>query len=127
MKADRVTAEEIRNQLFVTEKEIKELSSMKTDDEIKQDRANSYGSPQASFGRISRLWSVYLGKNIQPKEVAVMMTLLKISRITTAKGDALVDSYQDSRIYLELAEELDLDEIYELDSIDLDYYKKDNE
>lgn len=77
-----------------------------TDEEIKQDRAKSYGSPHASFGRIAKLWGIYLGVDIKPHEVATMMALLKISRTKTAKGDTLTDSYQDCRIYMELAEEL---------------------
>ena len=83
-----------------------EKISPKNDKQIKEDRAKSYGSVSESFGRISKLWSAYLGHDIKPHEVAIMMTLLKISRTTTAKGETLVDSYQDGRIYLELAEEL---------------------
>lgn len=77
-----------------------------TDKQIKEDRAKSYGSPSESFGRIAELWSSYLGYYIVAEEVAVMMSLLKISRMVTAKGDTLKDSYQDARIYLELAEEI---------------------
>lgn len=78
-----------------------------TDKEIKEDRAKSYGDTKSSFSRIASLWSTYLNTTIQPQDVAIMMTLLKISRIITAKNATLKDSYQDARIYLELAEELD--------------------
>jgi len=80
-----------------------------TDAEIKADRAMSYGSPQQSFGRIAKLWDAYLGgREIEPKDVANMMVLLKVSRTVRATGDALKDSYQDMRVYSELAEELDV-------------------
>ena len=77
-----------------------------TDEEILKDRAKSYGSVQSSFTRIAKLWSTYLDHKIEPYQVANMMTLLKIGRTTTATGDSLIDSYQDGRIYLSLAEEL---------------------
>jgi len=76
------------------------------DEEILKERAKSYGTPKSSFTRIARLWSIYLDHNIQPYQVANMMSLLKISRTITAKGDTLIDSYQDGRNYLTLAEEL---------------------
>ena len=78
-----------------------------SDLEIKKERGNSYGSVKSSFGRIAKLWSAYTGNSIQPHQVAVMMTLLKISRMTTAKDEVLIDCYQDARVYLDLAEELD--------------------
>ena len=77
-----------------------------TDEEILKDRASSYGSPQKSFKSIAELWSTYLDYPIKPHEVAVMMTLLKISRTTTARGESLTDSFADGRNYLTLAEEL---------------------
>jgi len=77
-----------------------------SDLELKKERGKSYGSVESSFGRIAKLWSAYTGKSIKPHEVAVMMTLLKVSRMTTAKDEVLLDCYQDARVYLDLAEEL---------------------
>ena len=77
-----------------------------TDEQIIKDRATSYGSAKSSFGRIAKMWSAYLGHKIKPHEVATMMTLLKISRSTTATGEPLLDTYIDGRNYLTLAEEL---------------------
>lgn len=82
---------------------MKKLSDL----EIKKERGSSYGSVESSFGRISILWSAYTGTPIKPHQVAVMMTLLKVSRMTTAKDEVLLDCYQDARVYLDLAEELD--------------------
>lgn len=63
------------------------------------DREQDYGSPKRSFETIADLWTVYLvarGKlteYISSKDAAVMLALLKISRITTgqAKADNWVD------------------------------------
>ena len=77
-----------------------------TDKEIKADRAKSYGDAKKSFSKIAALWETYLDVPIEAHDVAICMTLLKINRMTTAKGESLTDSFQDARIYLELAEEV---------------------
>ena len=60
---------------------------------VLQDRNSSYGGPEDSFGVIANFWSVYLGKKVYPHDVAMMMSLLKIARITATKDDA--DGYVD--------------------------------
>jgi hypothetical protein len=50
------------------------------------DRSNDYGRPEANFGRIAEFWSTYLGIKIHEHDVAAMMVLLKVSRITTSPG-----------------------------------------
>lgn len=66
------------------------------------DRDEQYGSPEQSFDAIAALWNAYL-HNIIPKsvpdmlsavDVAVMMTLLKIARISTGvqKDDSWIDA-----------------------------------
>ena len=77
-----------------------------TDEEILADRAKEYGDATKSFTVIAELWSAYLGTPIQPEQVAICMTLLKISRSTTAKDFHLKDSLIDGRNYLTLAEEI---------------------
>jgi len=79
---------------------------MKKDTELLEERTVQYGSAKESFGRISNLWSSYLGTRISPVQVANMMVLLKISRSVTAKDETLKDCYVDGRNYLTLAEEL---------------------
>jgi len=81
--------------------EAKELTS--------NDRQEQYGNPRSNFDKVARLWSAYLhGKvthtnmtgeqdippiNITPKDVAFMMTLLKIAREQFRhKKDNLVDA-----------------------------------
>ncbi len=82
-----------------------------TKEQIKLDRGQSYGTPESSFGRIAKLWSAYLDYQIEPHQIAIMMSLLKISRMVTATGEPLNDTYADSIIYIELAEELHKQEI----------------
>lgn len=57
------------------------------------DRQNDYGEPEDNFQKISSLWSVYLGRPILKKDVAVMMILLKVARVASGhgKGDNWVD------------------------------------
>lgn len=67
---------------------------------VNGDREGDYGSPENSFQTISNLWSDYLaavlGKQdilLQPKDVAAMLALLKIARISTGhkKDDNWID------------------------------------
>ena len=57
------------------------------------DRQQSYGSPEDNFKLIAQLWDAYLDTEITPQDVAVMMILLKIARISTGtnKDDNWVD------------------------------------
>lgn len=58
-------------------------------------REQDYGTPESNFGLIARLWEDYLGRVIEitPKDVAMMMSLLKIARIKSGggTGDSFVD------------------------------------
>lgn len=56
-------------------------------------REQDYGSPEDSFAVIAALWSAYLDYEITPKDVAMLMALLKIARIRSGKGTA--DSFID--------------------------------
>lgn len=50
---------------------------------VTRDRAADHGDMEDNFRTIADYWSVYLGVAIQPADVAVMMTLLKIARISS--------------------------------------------
>lgn len=52
-----------------------------------------YGTPEDNFAEIAALWSVYLRTKLKPKDVAVLMMLMKIARIKTgnAKSDNWID------------------------------------
>ena len=56
-------------------------------------REQDYGSPEDNFTQIARLWSAYLNFRVRPLDVALMMALLKIARIST--GTATEDSFVD--------------------------------
>ena len=45
------------------------------------ERQENYGTPEDNFKRIADLWSVYLEQDIQPHDVAAMMSLMKIARL----------------------------------------------
>ena len=55
-------------------------------------REQDYGKVENNFGLIARLWSVYLGAEITPTDVSMMMALLKIARI---KNGGTEDSFVD--------------------------------
>lgn len=77
----------------MTRKEILESA----DKCVNGDRENQYGSPENNFKLIATLWNDYLGDILDgvigPKDVAMMMALLKIARIRSGKGsdDSFVD------------------------------------
>lgn len=59
-------------------------------------RDEQYGNPEDSFKMISQLWSAYLDEKlfepIRGRDVAVMMSLLKIARLAkSSKRDNWVD------------------------------------
>lgn len=63
----------------------KELLKQATD-AVCTDREGQYGSPEDNFRRIADLWTTYCGGYpFEPKDVAMMMSLLKIARIATGK------------------------------------------
>lgn len=56
------------------------------------DRDDEYGKPEDSFGTIADLWGAYLDQVISPRDVAVMMALLKIARLKrSSKADNWID------------------------------------
>lgn len=79
--------------------------------QIRPQRANTYGSCEKGFGTIGALWDAYLagrpgGKDmpITAIDVAVMISLMKIGRIST--GTAHHDNFADGANYLVLAGDL---------------------
>ena len=68
---------------------------------ITDDRNKDYGNYTKNLKVRSNFWKVFLGKDISPHEVALLMALLKIARISTGKFTP--DSYIDACGYLSLA------------------------
>jgi hypothetical protein len=74
------------------------------------DREQDYGSPENNFQTIANLWIDYLSAkqdvlDIQPKDVAARLALLKIARI--ASGHAKEDNWVDLAGYAACGGELD--------------------
>lgn len=72
---------------------------------INGERQKDYGEPVQSFTHISHLWSAYIGHNITPEDVAVMMALLKFVRLRNS-GYAHRDSILDAAGYIGLLEKI---------------------
>ena len=79
-------------------------------DAVTRDRNADYGEPEDNFADIARLWNAYKGPGIpfSPTDVAVLMILVKIARISTSpmKEDHWVDiagyaacGYQTARVW----------------------------
>ena len=59
---------------------------------INGDRHNDYGEASESFDRTAAMFSSYLGIEVKGRDVAALMILLKVSRLTTStKDDNWVD------------------------------------
>lgn len=56
-------------------------------------REEDYGSPEDSFQLIADLWGTYMCYGITPRDVAIMMILLKVARTKAGNGtnDCWVD------------------------------------
>lgn len=67
-------------------------------------REQDYGTPEDNFSAIARLWSAYAGYTYSAEDVAIMMCLFKIGRITTGSGTD--DSYIDLAGYAACAGEI---------------------
>lgn len=51
---------------------------------VTKDRNSQYGDPEKNFETIADLWATYTGQTFTPYDVAVMMILVKVSRIVTS-------------------------------------------
>ena len=60
---------------------------------VNGEREEQYNSPERSFEMIANLWAAYLNHPVTSVDVAAMMALLKIARISSghAKDDTGVD------------------------------------
>jgi hypothetical protein len=54
----------------------------RVDATINGQREDDYGAPEQNLGRIAELWSTYLRMVVRPGDVAAMMALLKIARLS---------------------------------------------
>lgn len=84
---------------------------LKAMDIINGERQDEYGNPEDSFRLIGEYWTIYLeatgldmGQTISPKEVAEMMMLFKIARMSGQKPK--LDNYLDLVGYAGLAADM---------------------
>lgn len=49
---------------------------------VMKDRNSTYGSPEDSFQKVANLWEAYKGTPFTPKDVALMLALLKVGRLS---------------------------------------------
>lgn len=67
-------------------------------------REQDYGTPEDNFKTIADFWTAYLGYPVDTTDVAAMMALLKIARIST--GTATADSWVDLAGYAACGREI---------------------
>lgn len=67
-------------------------------------RQQDYGNPEDNFKKIGELWTAYTGHEYSPVDVAMMLLLMKVGRMTTGKGTA--DTYVDICGYAACAGEI---------------------
>lgn len=76
---------------------------------IMGDREEDYGEAHKNFSDIAALWSVVLGVDVQPWQVAACMSQLKLAR--AIKTSTHADSWVDMAGYVGLAAELALGDV----------------
>ena len=67
-------------------------------------RHHEYGDKKTNHNNIAKLWSAYLGIDLNAHDVAILMLLLKIAR--TKSGNPTEDTYIDMVGYSAIAGEL---------------------
>lgn len=80
---------------------------------VNGDREKQYGKAENNFNTIANLWADYLSvkvepTEIEPKDVAAMLALLKIARI--ASGHAKEDNWVDLAGYAACGGEIETEE-----------------
>lgn len=65
---------------------------------INGQREKDYGTPKENFERIARIWSILLGVDITPSQVALCMVGVKIARL--ANDIEHEDSWKDVAGYV---------------------------
>lgn len=72
------------------------------------ERDKNYGTPYINHLRIAKMWSVVLGVEITPSQVALCMATVKIARLVETPDH--LDSFVDGAAYISIAGELALNE-----------------
>lgn len=111
-KASAVSKQNIRAEVLQTAESL-----------VNGDRADTYGSPQDSFGRVAALWNAmgfgvqrmvdgkYGPQPVTATDVALALTQLKVSRVISSPEHK--DSWIDAAGYIALGAEIQLDKTAE--------------
>lgn len=75
---------------------------------IYNDRQADYGTPQENHDRIARLWSVVLGMEVKPYQVALCMNQVKVARLV--QSPTKLDGWVDGAAYMGIGGELATEE-----------------
>lgn len=75
---------------------------------IYNDRQADYGTPQENHDRVAKLWSVVLGIDVQPYQVALCMNQVKVARLV--QTPTKVDGWVDGAAYMGIGGELATEE-----------------
>jgi hypothetical protein len=73
-------------------------------DDLLAERGKAYGHPRPNHERIARLWSVILGVEVTPEQVALCMVQVKVSRLVQTPDHA--DSIDDIAGYAEVLRQI---------------------
>jgi len=76
-------------------------------------RQQDYGTPENSFNTIAKMWNAYIGYRRRPldaRDVAAMLALLKIARIST--GQSHIDNWVDLAGYAACGGEIECESQY---------------
>ena len=76
----------------------------KAKDIVSTDRELTHGNKKINHDNIAKMWSAYLDRDINGRDVALMMVLLKVTR--TKAGSHNIDDYVDMVGYSSIAGEL---------------------
>jgi len=71
---------------------------------VTKDRDAEHGDMENNFGLIAEYWGLHLETHIDPTDVAVMMTLLKLARLKS--NPKFLDNYLDACGYMSCGGEL---------------------
>ena len=73
--------------------------------EVTKERSDKYGHPASVYQGVARLWSAYLGRVVDPEDVALMMMLHKMGReMYRHNEDNLVDMHGYLLVYERILE-----------------------
>ena len=88
----------------ILKKEAPESIAQEAHGLVHGDRNSTYGHPYDDYARTAGLWSAYLGEEITPGQAAIMMALVKISRLRNSPKhrDSVVDLAGYGMVYAEI-------------------------